>query len=262
MPGLRSRFRNSEWAAPDSDRRITGPSTSTPGWPVAAAPPLGVGGEACWPDRTDAGTGGPPAAGTRSAGRTLTRGGATTMLRWTKAPSRPPPSELPRPEAEVARPPGNRRAGGVPKPAGMPVEVAGRSACDAAARTVEGSAADRRITGATAPAGLRPAEPATIRPAAAEPESPVPCWVAPCWVALGLPPAWTSAPGVVVPKPAVRPVACCATACRPGRVTGRPAASPAAVSWRLDCPVPAGAGRYCGRTVPLTCRRIGASGMC
>ena len=38
----------------------------------------------------------------------LTRGGATTMLRWTKAPSWPAAAVSPRPAAEAARPPGSR----------------------------------------------------------------------------------------------------------------------------------------------------------
>jgi hypothetical protein len=108
------------------------------------------------PVRAEAGTAGPPEAGTSSAGRTLTRGGATIMLRCTKAPSCPVVSELPRPDADAARPPGNRRAGGMPKSSGP--AASGRCECDAAARTVEGSAVVRRITEAAAveaiPVGL------------------------------------------------------------------------------------------------------------
>jgi hypothetical protein len=115
----------------------------------------------------------------------LTRGGAITMLRWTKAPSWPAAPVSPRPAADAARPPGSRldgagpagvaaatveplAAGAEPLAAGAEPLAAGadaepgvasaepltaateRCACSAAARIVEGSPVDRRIVGSGA----------------------------------------------------------------------------------------------------------------
>ncbi|HEX8080024.1 MAG TPA: hypothetical protein VF557_07430 [Jatrophihabitans sp.] len=91
----------------------------------------------------------------------LTRGGATTMLRWTKAPSWPAAPVSPRPAAEAARPPGSRldEAG----PAGVaaaPVEPLAAGAVPPAAG-VEPLAAgvEPLAAGAGAEPGVASAEP-------------------------------------------------------------------------------------------------------
>jgi hypothetical protein len=77
-------------------------------------------------------------------------------------------------------------------------------------------------------------------------------------------------PAPLEPAVAALPTLCSAVLRRTvPRAAGEPAARPAeapmgcAVVWRPGCTPGAGAaGRYRGRTLPPTCRRIGASGMC